>query len=223
MILRGELIEHLSEDIASVQERRAPSPAATAHTYESSRKADLGSFKMRKFAVRPDAACREAPQLPAELWEYIFRHLSIKDWACAAATCRPFWAVQPYRAGMCRICLDKTGSPLSEGRRFLLRRIGKEAVMFADIEVNCYGVAVGKFSVGIPKIQPFSDSEHSIGGELFFLFKGVVQAALAPASAHSRDASMEGHRDLMTVLPLFQGVYKMPFTWLDVARRKMPG
>ena len=74
-----------------------------------------GSFKMRKFAVRPDAACREAPQLPAELWEYIFRHLSIKDWACAAATCRPFWAVQPYRAGMCRICLDKTGSPLSEG------------------------------------------------------------------------------------------------------------
>ncbi len=70
--------------------------------------------------------------------------------------------------------------------------------MFADIEVNCYGVAVGKFSVGIPKIQPFSDSEHSIGGELFFLFKGVVQAALAPASAHSR-VSTSAHFGLSRV------------------------
>lgn len=87
---------------------------------------------------------------------------------------------------------------LPAGRQFLLRRIGKEAVMFADIEVNCYGVAVGKFSVGIPKIQPFSDSEHSIGGELFFLFKGVVQAALAPASAHSR-VSTSAHFGLSRV------------------------
>ncbi len=55
---------------------------------------------------------------------------------------------------------------------------------------------------------------------------GTCLAALMHAINHLavlQDASMEGHRDLMTVLPLFQGVYKMPFTWLDVARRKMPG
>ncbi len=66
---------------------------------------------MRKPAVLHDGACSGPPQLPAELWEYIFLHLSIKDWARAAAACRAFWAVQPYRAGMCCICLDRAYSP----------------------------------------------------------------------------------------------------------------
>ena len=66
---------------------------------------------MRNFAALHDAACPEPPQLPAELWAYIFQQLTMKDWACAASTCRALWAVQPYPAGMCRICLDDTCWP----------------------------------------------------------------------------------------------------------------
>ena len=74
-----------------------------------------GSFQMRKSAVFHDAAGSEAPQLPAELWEHVFWHLSVKDWACAAATCTAFWALQPYRAGMCRMCLDRACSSGAAG------------------------------------------------------------------------------------------------------------